>query len=380
MDFKKLLRLNEDVNLSIKTQQKADDDKAPKNYGEYVSKQVQSMVQNKADFTKANDNDIKQMGKNMATVAKSKFKGLNGLPKNDNEASNILQSEIAKQQMDAAGDGEETDASIQAQKEIDDFTKKIQENVIDSLSFAACKMILNESFKDVNFDYDSIVSKLDKCFKQFLNYSDTLDKKSEKTFEEVFNKEFNDLNIKFDVKYGRSADAERNGLVDSAYHDPKTDTITVFIGYGFIGQYLGYREDLGRNRYELALTHIATTIIHEMAHKYQHSKFRNRSAKDMYDVDKEHFDINEWKKSKDEIGAQAVEYANVFNNNDYVPTGTFGGVVFRKFLLYQYDDKLRHDLIKKIFPLLNNRGKKSFDDFYKRYTEYCKKHPGGYEL
>lgn len=142
MDFKKLLKLNEDINLSIKTQQKADNDKAPKNYGEYVSKQVQSMVQNKADFTKANDNDIKQMGKNMATVAKSKFKGLDGLPKNDNEASNMLQSEIAKQQMDAAGDGEETDASIQAQKEIDDFTKKIQENVIESLSPAARKMIL----------------------------------------------------------------------------------------------------------------------------------------------------------------------------------------------------------------------------------------------
>lgn len=142
MDFKKLLKLNEDFSLSIKSQKKEGDDKAPKNYGEYVSKQVQSMVQNKADFSKANDNDIKKMGKNMATVAKSKFNNLEGLPKNDNEASNMLQSEIAKQQMEAAGDGKETDASIQAQKEIDDFTKKIQEGMIESLSQSARKMIL----------------------------------------------------------------------------------------------------------------------------------------------------------------------------------------------------------------------------------------------
>lgn len=144
MDFKKLLKLNEDFSLSIKSQKKEGDDKAPKNYGEYISKQVQSMVQNKADFSKANDNDIKKMGKNMATVAKAKFNNLEGLPKNDNEASNMLQSEIAKQQMAAAGDGKETDASIQAQKEIDDFAKKIQESIVSSLSPSACKMILRK--------------------------------------------------------------------------------------------------------------------------------------------------------------------------------------------------------------------------------------------
>ena len=97
MDLKRLLMLNEDVALSINSQKGGPDDKAPKNYGEYISTQVKSIIKKKADFTKANDKELQQMGKNMATVAKSKFKNLEGLPKNDVEANNMLQSEIQKQ-------------------------------------------------------------------------------------------------------------------------------------------------------------------------------------------------------------------------------------------------------------------------------------------
>ena len=129
MNFKEQLRLNEDVSLSINSQKTGSDDKAPKNYGEYLSTQVKSMIQKKADFKKANDNEIKNMGKNMATVAKSKFQGIEGLPKNDVEASNMLQSEIAKQSMDADGNGEDTKASIEAEKEIEELTKKISESI-----------------------------------------------------------------------------------------------------------------------------------------------------------------------------------------------------------------------------------------------------------
>lgn len=141
MDLKRLLMLNEDVALSINSQKGGPDDKAPKNYGEYISTQVKSMIQQKADFTKANDKELQQMGKNMATVAKSKFKNLEGLPKNDVEANNMLQSEIQKQTMDADGDGKETDESIEAEKQIDDLTKKISEKTIRGLSPKVLKLL-----------------------------------------------------------------------------------------------------------------------------------------------------------------------------------------------------------------------------------------------
>ena len=152
MDFKKQLKLNEDISLTINSQKKdSKDNKAPKTYGEYLNTQVKNMVQQKADFTKANDAELKKMGKNMATVAKNKFKGLEGLPKNDTEANNMLQSEIAKQQMEADGDGQETEASIQAEKEIDELAKKIQESIDDEvpskLLSAACVIMDIETLK-----------------------------------------------------------------------------------------------------------------------------------------------------------------------------------------------------------------------------------------
>lgn len=383
MDLKKLLMLNEDVALSINSQKGGPDDKAPKNYGEYISTQVKSMIQQKADFTKANDKELQQMGKNMATVAKSKFKNLEGLPKNDVEANNMLQSEIQKQTMDADGDGKETDESIEAEKQIDDLTKKISEKTIRGLSPKALKMILNESFNNIDdtINYDTIFEKAKKSFNQFVNKGfEQLTEENAEVLKKLLDNNFKDMDISFEINL------EGNDFVDKAYHNPKNDHITVFLSYGYWGINLGeadfdpdYDDIEYEYNYEKYLDAITTTIIHELTHRYQNSKFKNRSKRDLYDPDAEHFDINEWKKSKDEIGAQAVEYANIFNHNDNIQVGIYGDPIFHRFMLYQHEPKLRNTLIKKIYPLLNDRGKKSFTNFIEDYYNYCKEHPQGEE-
>lgn len=122
----------------------------PKNYGEYLDQRVQSAQQNRVNFAKADPAKLQTMAKNYATVASTKFKNLQGLPKNDSEANNMLKTSIEKNAMEKSADGKDTRESEEAEKEIEELQKTLVESQIGQLSPAAVRMLshLDEAKKE----------------------------------------------------------------------------------------------------------------------------------------------------------------------------------------------------------------------------------------
>lgn len=123
-----------------------DNNSKPNNYGEYLDTQIKNAQKQKIDFSKADDNKIKTIAKNYATIAKSKYGNIQGLPKNDNDANEMLKASINKNAMDNASSN--TNDSInkeisKAQDEINNITKDLIESTQNSLSKKS-KKILNE--------------------------------------------------------------------------------------------------------------------------------------------------------------------------------------------------------------------------------------------
>lgn len=139
--------LNEDTaNSSVKStpsSSSSNDENKPDNYGEYLDAQVKNAQNQKVNFAKADDNTRKNIAKNYAKIAKAKFKDLNGLPSNDNEADNMLKASINKNAMEMSSDSNANDeaAAAEAQKEIDNLTKSLTESTKRDLSESANKMI-----------------------------------------------------------------------------------------------------------------------------------------------------------------------------------------------------------------------------------------------
>lgn len=144
--------LNEDTaNSSVKStpsSSSSNDENKPDNYGEYLDAQVKNAQNQKVNFAKADDNTRKNIAKNYAKIAKAKFKDLNGLPSNDNEADNMLKASINKNAMEMSSDSNANDeaAAAEAQKEIDNLTKSLTESTKRDLSESANRMI--ESYNE----------------------------------------------------------------------------------------------------------------------------------------------------------------------------------------------------------------------------------------
>lgn len=144
--------LNEDtMNVSVKSTSSSsasNDENKPDSYGEYLDAQVKNAQNQKVNFAKADDNTRKNIAKNYAKIAKAKFKDLNGLPSNDNEADNMLKASINKNAMEMSSDSNASDeaAAAEAQKEIDNLTKSLTESTKESLSESANRMI--ESYNE----------------------------------------------------------------------------------------------------------------------------------------------------------------------------------------------------------------------------------------
>lgn len=138
--------LNED-SLTVKSTSSAssNDDNKPKNYGEYLDAQVKSAQNRKVDFSKADDNKRKSIAKGYATIAKSKFDNLQGLPKNDNEADNMLKASINKNAMDQSSN--DSSVADQAEKEVEELTNSLIEQTMLELSEDARCLV--ESYKSL---------------------------------------------------------------------------------------------------------------------------------------------------------------------------------------------------------------------------------------
>lgn len=132
--------LNEDSVEIKSTSSASSNENKPKNYGEYLDTQIKNAQKQKIDFSKADDNKRKTIAKNYATIAKSKYSNLEGLPKNDNEADDMMKASINKNAMDNAADNTNATAKAEAakaQQEIDDLTKELTESIKNELSDAA---------------------------------------------------------------------------------------------------------------------------------------------------------------------------------------------------------------------------------------------------
>lgn len=144
--------LKEDsANASVKStssSSSSNDENKPDSYGEYLDAQVKNAQNQKVNFAKADDNTRKNIAKNYAKIAKAKFKDLNGLPSNDNEADNMLKASINKNAMEMSSDSNANDeaAAAEAQKEIDNLTKSLTESTKRDLSESANRMI--ESYNE----------------------------------------------------------------------------------------------------------------------------------------------------------------------------------------------------------------------------------------
>lgn len=148
--LRQLLR-EDTTNASVKStssSSSSNDENKPDSYGEYLDAQVKNAQNQKVNFAKADDNTRKNIAKNYAKIAKAKFKDLNGLPSNDNEADNMLKASINKNAMEMSSDSNANDeaAAAEAQKEIDNLTKSLTESTKRDLSESANRMI--ESYNE----------------------------------------------------------------------------------------------------------------------------------------------------------------------------------------------------------------------------------------
>lgn len=148
--LRQLLR-EDTTNASVKStssSSSSNDENKPDSYGEYLDAQVKNAQSQKVNFAKADDNTRKNIAKNYAKIAKAKFKDLNGLPSNDNEADNMLKASINKNAMEMSSDSNANDeaAAAEAQKEIDNLTKSLTESTKRDLSESANRMI--ESYNE----------------------------------------------------------------------------------------------------------------------------------------------------------------------------------------------------------------------------------------
>lgn len=138
--FERLLNEDSVEIKSTSSNSSSSNENKPKNYGEYLDAQIKNAQKQKVDFSKADDNKRKTIAKNYATIAKSKYSNLQGLPKNDNEADDMLKASINKNAMDNAADNTNATSEAEAakaQQEIDDLTKELTESIKNELSDAA---------------------------------------------------------------------------------------------------------------------------------------------------------------------------------------------------------------------------------------------------
>lgn len=157
MNFRHMLR--EDIALSVKSTENGgnSNEDAPKTYAEYLDAQVKSAQQNKVDFSKADDNKISNLAKDYATIAKNKFTKMEGQPKNDTEANNMLITSIQKNKMDNAADNEggDEEAIKKAEDEINKAIEELQESIFEQeLNLYGKKLF--ENFEDVSIEHGKV--------------------------------------------------------------------------------------------------------------------------------------------------------------------------------------------------------------------------------
>lgn len=157
MNFKDLLRLNEDVVMQKKIEDlgKNKQDGEKQNFDDYIKTDIENKIKNGADFSKVKD--WKKFSSNMKTIADAK--GMDNAPKDEKDAEDRIQSEVLKQMTNEGGENTNPDATVQAEKEIDEITKQIQESWIPELHKSLREEILKKkliSAACVFIDLDSL--------------------------------------------------------------------------------------------------------------------------------------------------------------------------------------------------------------------------------
>lgn len=99
-----------------------------KTYNDYLSHQIRTNIDKGVDYTKANDLQKKDLAKNYATVASSQEKKMDNLPKNDKEAEDAFNGALANELL-----SKDSEKAATAQKNIDEISAKIQEQILGEL-------------------------------------------------------------------------------------------------------------------------------------------------------------------------------------------------------------------------------------------------------
>ena len=143
MNFKDLLRLNEDVVMQKKIEDlgKNKQDSKKQNFDDYIKTDIENKIKNGADFSKVKD--WKKFSSSMKTIADAK--GMDNAPKDEKDAEDRIQSEVLKQMTNEGGENTNPDATVQAEKEIDEITKQIQESWIPELHKSLREEILKKN-------------------------------------------------------------------------------------------------------------------------------------------------------------------------------------------------------------------------------------------
>lgn len=114
-----------------------------KSYSEFIDSRVQSLIDKKVDFGKADPNTKKTMAHKYADIAKGKFEDLDGQPKNDNEAETVFNNSVDTKmaEKDAQMDASKQEEVQNAEKEIEELSQKLTEEIYDNLNIHALKLL-----------------------------------------------------------------------------------------------------------------------------------------------------------------------------------------------------------------------------------------------
>jgi hypothetical protein len=99
-----------------------------KKYSDYLSHQIKTNMDNGVDYTKANDLQKKELAKNYATIASSQKTKMENTPKNDKEAEDAFNGALANELL-----AKDSEKAATAQKNIDEISSKIQEQILGEL-------------------------------------------------------------------------------------------------------------------------------------------------------------------------------------------------------------------------------------------------------
>ena len=85
-------------------------------------------MDNGVDYTKANDLQKKELAKNYADVAAAQHNKMENTPKNDKEAEDAFNGALANELL-----SKDSEKAATAQKNIDEISSKIQEQIMGEL-------------------------------------------------------------------------------------------------------------------------------------------------------------------------------------------------------------------------------------------------------